>query len=663
MDLTVVGIGREAADVVFYVSDFLRADHTPGLVALGLVAVLSLVLFDLTARTYDRTKALHQLRSLLDGTTDEADFNARIDEIGTALGDSTSKGAKGRVRTAWGEYRETFVRHEEAGVPVQRNTVRPSQFFNLGDLGFGPGYWRIVPGLFVTVGLLLTFLGLVSALHSMNSDAGISEEAMTNLLSVASAKFIMSLTGLLCSIVFTLFLRVATSRTEGGIHRLNVRFEDRLSFISLEELAVEQLAVSREHREHFRTIGTELVAQLDRPLREELPRAIGASVKEAVEPLAQRIGQIGSEGLGDMVRDLSSRFTQDVDGALGQASDRLGDAADRIGSLVDRMDQSSGAMGREMEGAIGQLGSAIDDLRGTMAAGATETVQAFGAGVDSILSAMNETLEGIRQNTAEGATALREAATDMRTAAEGIRNELETAAQDAAAAAKHQLQNSSVEVSQAISGAGEAIFRTTEEAATRARQELLEPMDVLAEQLDTLVGMLTAGTEQFGRFAANVRTGAEATADASRSFRESARTLVEATPPVRESVDKLQVSTDQMVRSTRHVAENTRANADSVKQALDAANEALGGSQSLLGDTLREFRHVVDAMRGQGERLDDVDTKLGQAFETYRSNVQAWVDSLDGHVRRVQGELTPALDTMREITERQEEFRPASRGR
>ncbi len=190
-----------------------------------------------------------------------------------------------------------------------------------------------------------------------------------------------------------------------------------------------------------------------------------------------------------------------------------------------------------MEGAIGQLGSAIDELRGTMTAGATETVQAFGAGVDSILSAMNETLEGIRQNTAEGATALREAAAEMRTAAEGIRNELETAAQDAAA--KHQLQNSGVEVGQAISGAGEAIFRTTEEAATRARQELLEPMDVLAEQLDTLVGMLTAGTEQLGRFAANVRTGAEATADASRSFRESARTLVEATPPVRESVGQV----------------------------------------------------------------------------------------------------------------------------
>ena len=653
-------VGRSAAELVFFVSDLLRADYTPGLVALALLVSLLVVLADLGLRSFARGRALRQLRSRLAGTADEADFSAQIEAITLGMRKPRSRGAGARVRTAWEEYRETFVAHEEGGVVVQRNAVRPSQFFNLDDLGFGPGYWRIVPGLFVTVGLLLTFLGLVSALHSMNSDEGVSEEAMTNLLSVASAKFIMSLTGLLCSIVFTFFLRIASSRIEAGIRRLNVMFEERLSFISLEDLAVEQLGVLRENREHSRALGLELVAKLDRPLREDLPRAIGASVKEAVEPLAERIGEVGSEGLGDMVRDLSTRFTQDVNGALGQASDRLGEAADRIGGLVDRMDQSSGAMGREMEGAIGRLGSAVEDLRTTLAAGATEATQAFGDGADAILSAMNATLEGIRQNTADGATALREAAQEMRAAAEGIRNELEGAARDAAVATERQLQNSGVEVGKAISGAGAAIFKTTEEAAVRARQELLGPMDALAGQLDALVGMLTSGTEQLGRLATNVRTGADATAEASRSFRDSARTLVEATPPVRESVDRLQVSTDQMARSTRHVAESTRANVDSVKQVLDAANQALGGSQSLLRDTLREFRGVVDAMRGQGERLDDVDAKLGQAFETYQSNVQAWVDSLNGHVRDMQDELTPALETMREITEQQDQFRPAS---
>lgn len=79
--------------------------------------------------------------------------------------------------------------------------MRPSQFFNLEDLHFGGGLSRVLPGLFVTVGLFLTFLGLFSALHAMNTAEGVSEEAMTNLLTVASAKFIMSLTGLACSIM------------------------------------------------------------------------------------------------------------------------------------------------------------------------------------------------------------------------------------------------------------------------------------------------------------------------------------------------------------------------------------------------------------------------------------------------------------------------------
>ncbi|MXY51942.1 MAG: hypothetical protein F4Y86_05340 [Gammaproteobacteria bacterium] len=626
------------AEVVFFVSDLLREDFTPGLVSAGLGIALLAFLAHLGTGVFRRCLALRWLRRMLEQTADEAEFSEQIDEITRALQDGGRRRPRRRILDAWREYRETFVPHEEGGRTIQRNTVRPGVFFNLDDLDFGPGCWRILPGLFVTVGLFLTFLGLISALHAMNSDEGISEEAMTNLLSVASAKFIMSLSGLLCSILFTIALRFGMGRVEASIHGLNVTFERCLSFISLEDLAVEQLSVSREHREHFRTIGTELVAQLDRPLREELPRAIGASVREAVEPIAERIGEVGGEGMTAMVRDLSSRFTQDVDGALGQASERLAEAADRIGGLVDRMDQSSGTMGREMEGAVGQLGAAIEELRTTMTAGADDATRAFGAGVDSLLAAMNETLEGIRQNTSDGATALREAALEMRAAAEGIRNELETAARDAAAAADRQLQNSSAETSEAISGAGAAIFKTTEEAAARARQELLDPLDALADALDALVETLAGGTEQLGRLATNVRNGADATAEASQNLRESARTLIEATLPVRESVDKLLSSTDQLTDSTRQVAESARANTDSAGQALAAVGETIRGSQGLISDTKQAV----------------------QDFETYSSEFGNALDVLRNHVVDLQGALAPALETMREITEQQLEFQPAS---
>lgn len=143
---------------------------------------------------------------------------------------------------AWKEYRETHIVDDQDGKLVVRNAVRPSQFFNLDDLHFTQGFWRIVPGLFVTIGLSLTFLGLISALNSMSTsldDGG--SAALEGLLTIASAKFIMSLTGLCCSIVFTIGLRSGTSQLEKTVHSLNSLIEKRLTFISLEDLSIRQL--------------------------------------------------------------------------------------------------------------------------------------------------------------------------------------------------------------------------------------------------------------------------------------------------------------------------------------------------------------------------------------------------------------------------------------
>ncbi|MCY4057118.1 MAG: hypothetical protein OXG44_03865 [Gammaproteobacteria bacterium] len=71
----------------------------------------------------------------------------------------------------------------------------------------------------------------------------------------------------------------------------------------------------------------------------------------------------------------------------------------------------------------------------------------------------------------------------------------------------------------------------------------------------------------------------------------------------------------------------------------------------------------MEGTRGQGDRLDDIDQKLGRAFENYRSQVATAVDALHGHVREMQEKLTPALDTMREIVEQAERFVPEQRAR
>ena len=670
--------GNLVVDVVVLISDLLREEHTPGLVSAGLLALLAWVVVHFGIETRRRCRALGALkRAVAAAAADPVAFSESLSGVnrsvkGLATRRASSPGSL--VATAWDEYSETFVHHLEGDRSILCNSVRPSQFFNPEDLHFGVGFWRVWPGLFVTIGLFLTFLGLISALHAMNTAEGVSEEAMTNLLTVASAKFIMSLTGLACSIVFTAWLRFGTGRVESAIHNVKRELEQRLSFLSLEKLAVEQVEATREQKEHFRLIGMELVEELGRPLREELPKTISDSIGDAVSPLIAQVGELGTASVGEMVRDLSSRITTDVDGALRQASEQLGKAGDRLGALVDRMDGSSDRMGSEMEGATERLASAVEDLRATMSAGASATSGAFSDGVEAILAAMRTTLEGIRENTAEGARAMADAAEEMRGAAERFRAELATATEEGAVAAQQRMDRSGGDVARVIDGAGDRVRNAIEgtgrriatitgEVTEKAGRELLGPMGEIAQRLDEMVEALTNGVREMRRASNGVKDGADATSDASANFRGAARALVAAGDEVKPAVERLETATQDLAASTRQVGESARHSTASARQVLQAAQAALGGERQAIDNTLQGLAQVLEGTRGQGDRLDDIDEKLGRAFESYRTQVATAVDALHRHVAEMQEKLTPALDKMREIVERAEQFDPEQGGR
>lgn len=403
MDL-VVSTGTSVRDVVLAAASLLRQEFVPGLVSLALLIVLVLCILRFALSMRNRVVALNCVAKEITRHKTVVELSARITDVDRNIACFGASGAKGRVAAAWHEFRETLVPHEEAGQVILRNSVRPSVFFNIEDLGFSAGFWRYVPTLFVSVGLFLTFLGLVSALESIVPAKGevIGSDQLSTLLSVASAKFIMSLTGLLCSILFTLVLRVGIARAEAASHFVANEIEGRLSFISLEYLAIEQLAAVREQREHFRRIGLELVAELGRPLREDIPRAIASSIEAAMAPLLAQVGKAGTDGVGSLVQDLSSRFTSDVSRALGSASDRLSEAGARIAQLSERMDSSATRVGQELDGAVSRIATSMEVIRNTLTKAAESTGSVFSDGAEKLLTVMNRTLESIQDTPRSG---------------------------------------------------------------------------------------------------------------------------------------------------------------------------------------------------------------------------------------------------------------------
>ena len=676
--LEVWEVGKSIRDVVLSCAALLKNEAAPGLIVLALIISLAGAVFYFQFLVQRRLAAVRALKKLIVTSGSQDVFSQSIDFIEPNLRKKGKSKSLRQVATTWKEYRETFVPHEENGTVIIRNSVRPSVFFNVEDLGFSAGFWRIVPGLFVTIGLFFTFLGLISALGSMDLSADKVEGSLKTLLTIASAKFIMSLTGLLCSILFTIALRIGMGRVEGEVHHLCEVIEDRLSFISLEELAVEQLAATREQREHFRAIGLELVAELGRPFREELPAAISQSISTAMSPLLQQIGQMGADGMGNMVSDLSARFSSDVGRALSQASDRLTEAGDRLGKITEAMASGSGRMGEQMEAAVVRLAEAVADLKASVGDTAQTATGALTEGTDRLLAMMNQTLEQIRDHTRDGAAAMSAAAAEIREAAAGFKSELNAASAEGALAARGQMAAAGSEASKAISGAGETVVaafgrtaaeiaQATEALSGKASAQLLAPMDDIAARMSRMATDVLAGAENLAQLRDGIRSSADAAERASGAIRAASQDFTAAADPLRVTAVRMGSNVQLLTDTTRKIGDTVlgaaQATAQNASAALAAAQETLGGEHRAIQAALRSVDEMVQRLKGQGDRLDSIDQKLGKAFEDYRNTVEAMVGSLFGHVEKMQEKLEPALDTLREVVEQAEQFVPASRGR
>lgn len=669
--------GRQIVDLIIDLAGLLtKSESSPGIVATALVAVLVGLSFLYWFKALRQRRAISQMQNLLreySGIPEFAEnyeiFRSKVEER------KNSSAAWSELWQAWDEFSETIVPDDIDGRTVLRNSIRPGSFLNVEDLAFGPGFYRIWPNVFVSIGLLLTFLGLVAALHDFSqsmTDKGM-DSAMLNFMQIASAKFVMSLVGLACSILFNMLLRGTQDRVDRSLHQLCLMIERRLVFVSLEDLGFRQLKAATEQREHLREIGFAMVAELRKPL-DALPEQITRSISEEMGPIFERVGNMGTSNMEGLVGDLSSQLTHSVGNALNRASESLGEASDRIGTMVDRMNASNTQAGDGLQSALGEMATAVQDLRNHVSETGQTASAAMTEGADKLLGVMNETLSGIRDNTSEGAQAMSAAAQEMRKAAEGFRAELSAAAEDGAAAARLRMEASSAEASETIDDAGKRVLEAFESSSQKIAELGVNMGNVVG---DEIMGRIEAVNSQLAGLALAIEQSAAGTRDAasglsrsataitegSTSFNSASQSLVKAAEPLRASHERIEgelrkvsstveTVSETLLQASRQIAENAR-------HVLETAQTGLGTEREGVRQSLEATRAALSQLSDEAEKLDEIDEMLGRALKDYSTQLEAALGSAQDHITEMRDTLAPGIDTLRSVVEQAESFMPA----
>ena len=633
---------------------------------------------------------------------------------------------------AWEEYEETLTDPEDDETSV-RNTVRPHYFFNMEDLGQTSIRWRQIPNIFVSVGLLLTFLGIISAIgglietelspvtykytdtrsgdttvlnvKTLNKDGinqyaiqnpnpeksgeliilrqkeagenptkfslvdgegtisesialkdaweihyaqlpSFDDQGMSNFLDSAKSKFLMSLTGLFCSICFTLIFRIRSGITDRKLHIFCDELEYRVLFQTPESIANDQLIATQQQTVTLDKFNTDLAATISNTLTKDLPKALS----KTLDPVIKQVLDTSGNSVDTMVQGLGDSLHEKLNASLNEIAQTLTGVNTSLVALSDSLGSSGESVATEINKAITDLSASIGGIRETLGKDAEENSQRRNMDSEASQKALSELLLKIEENTREGTKEMKDAAEAISSAAKDLRdsiaeageqsskdmsamlNEVNENARGSMTSASTQMAEGMREASETIVAEGNQFRDGLQGVITGPIVELENAIVSFSKQLNTS----TSGLEQHGN---TISTASKATNTASNALQESADSLKAAANPISVSVQNISSINER------------------ISIALKASADTMDQSKTAVDDTLSSLRSAVERFDVIIENASGIDQKLGAAFTVIKKGLE----ESQNEIRKLQMDITDkmagGISSLQQVVEGIDEYK------
>lgn len=548
---------------------------------------------------------------------------------------------------AWREFQETFV--DENADPI-RNTGRPSVFF--GRVAPRLAGLTFASNIFVGLGLILTFIGLIVALGQAaqgmaGDDVGAAKNALAGLLTIAGAKFFTSVGGIGASIWLRSVEHGLSMKSRALTDSICSQLERGLLYVSPQRLAVEQLDVMKEQRDQLKTFNTDFAMQLGDRIGAQFQQALApmtSSISQMVDTMSEVTAGIGDgarkaieEVSGDQLRGLSEVLAtlglkiESISTAVGSSGDEaarqirdagtdfakaaadIREAFDRLAGQVDSM---GGNLQTQSEAAAKAQADAMQRILEELSTAQTKSADAIGAAVDGLKAAG---LEAASTMQSEVHTALASGV------AEGQR-----AFTSAMEESGGELRATVLGLAKAVADAAGSVDRAAD-GFGRSGDQAVRSADALSNvtsQANSLVSSITEAGKGFGTVAAPIVKAAQAIDDAISKIQTAIQNGRAADVEALQQMQALAVQMKGTHEAAEEAWDDYRKRFAEVDKSLAVAADKMS---STLGDSLSQFSAFATKT---DNAMADAVSKLSNAL----APIEDYAEALSDYVEQTRAE-------------------------
>ncbi|MEH2524188.1 MULTISPECIES: anti-phage ZorAB system protein ZorA [unclassified Bradyrhizobium] len=610
--------------------DLFRDENVAPALALSiLVSAMIFCIAFLLDSTLIRIRVGRRIR-FVRGIKDRVSFAERLPEV-----EKLMLGYR-YLRHSWQEFRETLIEPdaEEDTPQVVLNTDRPQNYFNTAEVGLRFPLYRTMPNLFVGVGLLLTFFGLVTALFFTTdairgaADLTASQNALRDLLYAASFKFYTSIAGLAGSILLTLVIRYGISAIERSFDRLASALEAKLVFVTPESIAFKQYRETCEQTKTLKLFSTEVAISIGKRIEEALAATLPAYLAQAMAPIGKSLDEV------------ASKLTSMNEGAIGEMA---GNFANRLqGATGDHLQGLAGTLS-DLRASLEEMNRNMRESGATMVASVSQSSQEMRSIVETMISSLDSAASRMSASSETANTRFSSELTAASTIFERASTRLAAQIEETVNSISRELTSRTASIGEHVADvaikAGEASREKLSKAGDELTSVLSDAASRLADAVNRMERSFTGTVDEMSKIESAIgrhvqslsqlTTAAQATESA---MSNSARSIAEAGEPLAEG-SRLIAAASQQIRDATAGSERS----------ISSAQEEIRKISDLLQVTLRT---TTEQWEGYERRFKGVDDSLGLILDRIIRSVQENLEALRGFVEKVDEKLSGAVDRL-----------------